>query len=467
MKYNNKTILAQSTPIGNGGIGIIRISGNECKNISKIMLGKITKNRYAEYLPIKNKKKKIIDYVISIFFKKPNSFTGEDVLEIHSHGGQKVIELIIKSIINLKNKNIRIANPGEFTERAFINNKIDLIQAESIKNIIYAQSEEEIFSATKSFKGILSKKIKKIIYIIKKILIIIEKEISFSEKNINIKTIKYIKKKILYIYKKINYIYKKTKNDIYFKKKIKIIIIGPPNVGKSSLMNKLTSKQTSIVTNISGTTRDIIKEYLNINNIDIEIIDTAGIHKTKNKIEKIGIKKTWKEIKKSKIIIYLNNSKKYSIKKIIKKYKKKILDKIKKNKHNKINILIRNKIDLTKEKKKIINKKKFNIINMSVKKNYGIKELKKIIKERINKFKKKNYFIIQYKQKILIKKNLKNIKKIINYIKYYNINKNINLDIIYQYLVKNQNMLNKILGKDKFKSNNIIKEIFSKFCIGK
>ncbi len=465
MKNYNDTIIAQSTPIGYGGIGIIRISGNKTKKISYKMIGKITKNRYAEYLPIKNIKNIILDYCIILFYKSPNSYTGEDILEIHCHGGQKVIELIIKSIINLNIKKVRIANPGEFTERAFLNNKIDLIQAESINNIIYSNNENNIISAVKSYKGHLSKKINNIINIIKKNLILIEKKIDFSENENNNKEIKTIKKNILIIYKKIKKIYYIYKENKLYNDGIKIVIIGKPNVGKSSLINKITFKDTSIVTNIKGTTRDIIKEYININNTDIQIIDTAGIHKSNNIIEKIGIKKTWKEIKKSKIIIYMENSLNINEKKIIKIYKKNILNQID-NYKKKIHILIINKIDLLKKKIKLINKDKlFTVLNMSIKKNYGINNLIKIIKKKIKNINIKNNFLIQQRHYILIKKSLYNIKKCIKLLKIKRYK--INIDLIYEYLMLIQKKLNLIIGKKEITSKKIIKKIFSKFCIGK
>ncbi len=465
MNNTKDTILAQSTPKGYGGIGIIRISGNKVKYISKIIFGKITKNRYATYLPIKIKKNTIIDYGIIIYFKKPNSFTGEDILEIHSHGGQKIIELIINSIIKLNIKNVRIAFPGEFTERAFINKKIDLVQAESIKELIYSNSKNKIFSAIQSLKGKFSNKIKNIINVIKNNLINIEKEINFSENEINIYNVNNIKKNIKNIYVKIKKLYIKSKNNLSKNDKIKIIIIGKPNVGKSSLINNLTSKNISIVTNIKGTTRDIIKKNIIINNKKIKIIDTAGIHKTKNKIEKIGIKKTWKEINKSNIIIFIENSFKISKNNIIKYYKKKILNKIKKK--NKIHLLLRNKIDLTKEKFNIIKKKKYIILNISIKKKIGIKELIKIIKKKIKTINIKNNFLTNERHINLIKKSLYNFKKIKKLIKIYYFNKKINLDLIYEYLYNIQKYLCEIIGKNIILSNKIIKNIFSKFCIGK
>ncbi len=460
-----ETILAQSTPIGYGGIGIIRISGKNSKNIAQKILNKKLSPRIAKYTSIKNKNGKIIDFGIAIYYKSPDSFTGEDVLEIQCHGGQKIINLIIKSIINLKIKNTRIAEPGEFTERAYWNNKIDLIQAETINNLIYSNSEENIFSAIKSLKGDFSKKIKKLIKIINNLICKIEKKISFSDKEINSLQIIKIKENINFIYKKIKNIYKKSQKSFFINNKINISIIGKPNVGKSSLMNLLTNKKTSIVTNIPGTTRDIIKKYLNNNNFKIQINDTAGIHNTNNKIEKIGIKKTWKLIDKSQIIIFIDNAFNTSEKKIYKIYKKKIQKKIKKKK--KILYLIRNKIDLSKEKKKIIKKKKYIIINMSIKKKYGVKIIKSEINKQIKKINKKNIFLVQQRHLSLIKKILKEIKNSKKIIKKDTNKKITNLDIIYQNLFNSQKLFNEILGTKKFTSKKIIYNIFKKFCIGK
>ncbi len=465
MTIFSKTIIAQSTPVGNSGIGIIRISGKKSLKISKLLTKKNLKPRYAKYTYIKNKNNIILDYVIIIYYKSPHSFTGEDIIEIQSHGGQKMIELIIKSILNFKLKNIRIAKPGEFSERAFINKKIDLTQAEAINYIIHAKSENEIFLATNLLKGYLSKKIKKIIKIIKNNLIFIEKEINFSEKNIKNRDILKLKKNNLIIKKKLKKLYYKCNNFFLNENNKKIIIIGKPNVGKSSLMNYLTKKDTSIVTNIIGTTRDIIKSNININNNNMEIIDTAGIHKTKNKIEKIGIKKTWKEINNSKIIIFLDDSS-ISNNNIINNYKKNIQYKIK-NYKKKINILLRNKIDLIKKKFKFKKINSYNIIWISIKKKIGLKKIIKIIKNKIKNINIKNTFLIKQRYIDLIKKTLSYIKKIEKLIKIYFFNKTINYDLISYYFFKSQKKLSKIIGIKKYTSKKIINDIFSKFCIGK
>ncbi len=453
------TILAQSTPIGNGGIGIIRISGNKSLILSKYILNKTPKNRYAHFCLFKNKYGITIDQGICIYYKSPNSFTGEDVLELQCHGGQKIIEIIIKNILNLKISNIRLALPGEFTKRAFLNNKIDLLQAESINNLIKANSEHQINILINILKGNYSKKINNILNIINDILIILEKEINFSENNIKNKYKLKIKNKIKYINNNINILYKKFNINYIYKQGIKIIIIGPPNVGKSSLMNKITNYKNSIVTDIPGTTRDIIKDFIYINNIKVEILDTAGIHKTKNIIEKIGIKKIFYELKTSKIIIYIENAKNNSFKNIIKNF-----NNLFKTKKYHIIIIIRNKIDLTNEKEKIYKIKNYFLINLSIKKSIGINLLFKLIKKKIKCLNNIEYdFHIQEKNIQFIKKTKCSIKKI----KTYFLNKYLSWDIIKYEFYSIKKYLSKILGKKKFTSDKIINNVFNNFCIGK
>ncbi len=463
MKFKS-TIIAQCTPIGNSGIGIIKISGSKSYEISKIILGVCPKTRYAKFYKFKNNNNKILDYGIAIYFKSPKSFTGEDVLELNCHGGQKIMEKIIDTILKFKIKNIRLAKPGEFTKRAFLNNKIDLIQAESINNLINTNSTNQLNKSLLSLKGKLTDKIINYIYKINKINIFITKEINFTEKEFTYLKYKKFKKYMLNFYKKIKNLYKKNYKQSFYDNGIKIIIIGKPNVGKSSLMNNLTKYNTSIVTNISGTTRDLIKDKIYINNINIEITDSAGIQKTKNIIEKIGIKKTLNEIKLSKIILLVDDNYNISNKKFLKKNIN-LIKKIKK--HQKL-ILIRNKIDLSKYKHKKHDKiNNINIINISNKTKKGINILLKYIKKYIKLINNnENIFYINKRHITLIQKTNKSTKYIINKLNNFNY-KTINLDILQQEISKIQKYLNQIIGKRKFTPETIINNIFKNFCIGK
>ncbi|BDT61607.1 MAG: hypothetical protein RDO_1350 [Flavobacteriales endosymbiont of Rhyzopertha dominica] len=460
----NETITAISTPLGVGSISIIRISGNKCKSIIKNIF-KRNNNKIVKYNKVNigniYENKEIIDQVVLLFYKKPKSYTGEDLVEINCHGSI----YIQKRIINLIIKNgARVAKNGEFTYRAFLNKKINLLQAESILELIKSENKIEHKIA---INNLLKTKLSKIIKIIEnKILNIIsniEIILDFSEtENININN-KLIYKDILYIEKKIYKILINYKNIIFFKKGYYISIIGTVNTGKSTLMNILINENKSIVSKIAGTTRDVVEGNLKIKDFNFYLFDTAGIRKTKSYIEKIGIKKTFNSIKNSDIIFYIIDISKIKIINIINKINK-IKKKYKKN--NKEILFIFNKIDKLKKKEIKKYNKLLNIkikkIFISAKKNIGINKIKnylyKKIKRKLNnkeiyinnvrhyeEFKKLFKKIIIIKNKIINKLPLELLSIEIKYL----------LNILYNingYIINNENILN---------------NIFSKFCIGK
>ncbi|XZR52820.1 MAG: tRNA uridine-5-carboxymethylaminomethyl(34) synthesis GTPase MnmE [Enterobacteriaceae bacterium] len=451
---HKETIIAQATPIGRGGIGIIRISGLNAKKISHFVLKKKLKPRYAYYLPFYDYNNNIIDKGIALWFPKPHSFTGEDVLELHAHGSIININLLIESI--LKKNKIRIAKPGEFLERAFLNNKIDLIQAEAISDLINANSILSAKLAISSFNGNFSIKINNIINIINNLRINLEAQINFFENNLNIIKKKNIKNSINNIINNINNILKNTNINYNIREGIKVVIAGLPNVGKSSLINILSGEKVSIVNKLFGTTRDILNKHIQINNIQINIVDTAGLRKTKNKIEKIGIKKTIREIKKSNHLLFLINSKK---KKNFLNLKYNFIKKIPQN----LSItVIRNKIDLTKELPGIFIIKNYTLICISLYNLKGINLLKNHLKKKINLNNNftEGIFLSRLRHLELLKKAkcyLIKAKKTLKNVFYE--------EILAENLILVNNELNKIIGKKK--GGNIISEIFSNFCIGK
>ncbi|WMC20279.1 MAG: tRNA uridine-5-carboxymethylaminomethyl(34) synthesis GTPase MnmE [Enterobacteriaceae bacterium PSpyr] len=451
---NYNTIIAQATPIGRGGIGVIRISGLNTKKIAYLILKKIPKPRFAKYISFYNCKNKILDKGIALWFPKPKSFTGEDVLELHCHGGPIIINLLIESI--LKTKKVRISKPGEFLKRAFLNNKLDLIQVESIYDLINANSILATKLAIKSLNGLFSIKINNIIKLVNNLRINLETQINFLSEDVNIINKKEIKKYLNNIIKNINNLLKNSIKGYMLREEKKIVIIGLPNVGKSSLINILSEDKVSIVTKFLGTTRDIIKQNIEINNIQINIIDTAGLRLTKNKIEKIGIKKTIKTIKQSDHLLFLISS-----------IKKKNFLNLKynfiKNIPNNLSItVIRNKIDLTKELPGIFLLKNYTLICLSLINLNGVVLLKEYLKKKIvlnNNF-TENIFLSRLRHLELLKKAkyyLIKSKKKLKYIFYK--------ELLAQKLILVNNELNKLIGIKKDK--NIINEIFSKFCIGK
>ncbi|QJC34295.1 tRNA uridine-5-carboxymethylaminomethyl(34) synthesis GTPase MnmE [Enterobacteriaceae endosymbiont of Donacia cinerea] len=454
MEIKKHTIIARATPLGQGSIGVIRISGNKVINVIKYTLKlNYLKPRYAHYLPFFYKNK-IIDKGIVILFPEPNSFTGEDILEIQCHGNTLLLDLLINDILNISG--IRIADPGEFSKRAFLNKKFDLTQAEAISDIISANSKAAVFSAMNLMNGKFSLLLKKL----KKIIINLRTKIeSFLEFNYEINFSIFCKKILIEIEKLLKIlknIIKYVKNGIRIKEGIKIILIGPPNSGKSSLMNLITEKNVSIVTNIPGTTRDILHENIYINSVPIEIIDTAGIRDTDNQIEILGIKKTFKEIKNSNYLFLVieDNISKKNLSHIMKKYLEKFIKKIP-------IIIIRNKIDITNNIPEIIYNNNYTIVKISTKTKKGISILMNFIKEKII-FTNINEDQFTAKERHL--NSLNNIYKYLIKGKDNFLNTN-SIELLSEDFRLIQKELDFITGK--FYSKDLLNNIFSQFCVGK
>lgn len=443
------TIIAISTPLGKGAIGIIRLSGNDVYNVIKRITHKTQFIKKIYYTNFYNNDNIIIDKGLLIFFKKPKSFTGEDVAEFHLHCNEIILNNVINTALKL---GVRLAEPGEFTFRAYINNKIDILQAESINTLINAKTSNYNKLILNTLDGNLSKELN---YIKNDVILLISEvnaTIDFPD-DVNIINF-YIKKKLNIIKKKLYNLINKTENDISTLKEIKIIILGDSNAGKSSLFNFLLKRNRSIISHILGTTRDFIEETLIINNQIFKIIDTAGFNQKSNcNIEKNGILKTFEQIKVADILILVKDITKNTIdnneeifQKIIKKFtnKKKIL-------------ILNNKIDLIKNNNNIKFNNKF--LYISLKKKIGLTNLKDKI-FNLNDYNNNIEYIVNKRNYNLLIKLKKKIKILLKLIK-----KNIDSVIIADKLKEIGLILSEIVGENI--NTKIIKKIFSNFCIGK
>ncbi|BGI51259.1 MAG: tRNA uridine-5-carboxymethylaminomethyl(34) synthesis GTPase MnmE [Buchnera aphidicola (Ceratovacuna japonica)] len=454
--YIKDTIVALATPYGISGISILRISGSKVKEICKKILKRVPKSRYANYLNFFNiSGKQIIDKGIAIRYKKPNSFTGEDILEFQCHGSVVVVDILLKNILSIKD--VRIANKGEFSQRAFFNNKLDLLQAEGIDDLINSNSEKMLFSSLNSIRGkysdYINKLSNKIIDIITNIEIILNSE---DEHHTYINRL--LLEKIDKVIDNFKHVVKKIEKKIAFKEGVKIVITGIPNSGKSSLFNSILSSNRSIVTEVSGTTRDVLTENFYFDGVSFNISDTAGINDSNDKIEKIGILKAWKEIKKSNCVLLVTDCKnrKYFKKNI---FNKNIIKYLELN--NIYYVVIFNKCDINNISPNIKVCKNIAYINLSAKKKIGINLLLKFLKEKLL-FKNfsKNVFLHRSRHLNLVKKSL---YKLIRSRKCFN--KFYNLEILSQDLNKSKQFLDCIVGK--FYTDDLLKSIFSNFCFGK
>ncbi|MGD9108400.1 MAG: tRNA uridine-5-carboxymethylaminomethyl(34) synthesis GTPase MnmE [Gammaproteobacteria bacterium] len=453
-KTPNDTITAIATPSGKGGVGIVRVSGPKAQIIAESILKKSLKPKEAYFGLFYDKKNQVIDQGIAIFFESPNSFTGEDVLELHAHGSPIVLDILLKRIVQL---GARIADPGEFSQRAFLNDKIDLIQAEAIADLINVSSEQAVVSAVNSLQGEFSKKIDRLIELLIKLRSLVEVSIDFTEEEIEILSNDKIIKQIAEIIEQIEQVEKTAKQGILLREGMNVVIVGKPNAGKSSLLNCLSGRDTAIVTDIAGTTRDVLREYIHIDGMPIHIVDTAGLQESKNVIEQEGIKRTWQEIEKADEILLIADdslSKETDPKKLLPEFVEQL-------KHKSKLTIIKNKIDLTQEKPKIEQHGEYKIVYLSAKTHAGIDLLKKLLKDKVGFADNTEGLFIARRRHLnaLAKaKGLLNIAKL-------QAEGNKEVELIAENLRLAQNTLAAITGA--FTTDDLLNEIFSQFCIGK
>lgn len=457
----NDTIVAISTPYGTGGISIIRMSGTDSFNIAEqIFKGKKKISEIRSHTINYGKiieNNEILDEVMITKMKSPNTFTKEDVIEINCHGGFAVVKNILELTLKF---GARIAEPGEFTKRAFLNGRIDLLQAESVIDIINSKTKKGAEASIKQLSGCLSDKVKNTRSRIIKLIAHIEASVDYPEYDIEEITRDMIKKELDISMSEINHLINTFETGRLVFEGVNIAIIGQPNVGKSSLLNKIIGKEKAIVTNIPGTTRDVIEDYLEFDGIPIKFCDTAGLRTTENEVEKIGIIKTKKEIENSDIVIFMIDS---SIG--ISNNDFEILDEVK----NKNIIFLINKVDLiTNEKRrelllKIKDLKEFkNIIEYSTVTSIGndelINEIKKIL--NIENIVNSEVLVTNIRHKDLITQAKRNISNSIQELSLM-----IPIDILTIELKNIADCLGKLTGETV--NDDILNEIFSRFCIGK
>ncbi|MGP1953078.1 MAG: tRNA uridine-5-carboxymethylaminomethyl(34) synthesis GTPase MnmE [Arsenophonus sp. ET-KM2-MAG3] len=453
--YINDTIIAQATPPGRGGVGVLRISGPKVIDVAKIILGKLPKPRYANYLPFYDINRKILDKGIALYFPAPNSFTGEDVLELQGHSSPIIIGLLLKCILGING--IRIANPGEFSQRAFLNDKIDLTQAEAIADLIDASTEQAARSAINSLQGIFSQKIHEIIEELTKLRIYIEAAIDFPDEKINFLSDREIKLKLNEIIFKFKNVCLQAYQGNLLREGIKVVITGRPNSGKSSLLNALTGHKTAIVTSIAGTTRDVLHEDIHIEGMVLHVIDTAGLCESTNEIEKIGIKRAWEEIKQADHILYVVDStttKEIEFKKILSEFIGQLIKPLPIT-------VIRNKIDITNEPISITKMNNHVLIRLSVLRKEGINLLRQHLKESVGfNLHVEGEFLARHRHIQALNIAEKHLEQGYQQIVIF-----YSSELLAEELRLAQEALSEITGE--FNSNDLLDKIFSNFCIGK
>ena len=302
-------IIAIATAPGKAGVGVIRISGPQLLPLSKALFQKALLPRQASLLTLRDAQGESIDQLIAIYFAAPASFTGEDVLELQCHGGPQLLELVMKRCLELgKDQDLVIAEPGEFSLRAYLNNKIDLAQAEAIADLIDAQSEAAVRGAARSLQGAFSNDINGLIEEITQLRILVESTLDFPEEEIEFLENAQARERLSTVMKKLHSLREGAKQGKILRDGIQLVLAGAPNVGKSSLLNRLAGEEVAIVTPIAGTTRDRVKESITVNGVPMHIIDTAGLRETGDVVEAKGIERSWEAIQAADLVIFLQDS---------------------------------------------------------------------------------------------------------------------------------------------------------------
>lgn len=440
------TIAAIATPPGNGGVGIIRISGPSATEISKQITHKSILPRQALFTSFKDENGSVIDSGILLYFPNPSSYTGEDTIELQGHGGTVVLNMLLKRVLGL---GARLANPGEFTERAFLNNKLDLAQAEAVADLIESSTEQSVRSAQKSMQGVFSEQINELVDELTELRVYVEAAIDFVDEEIDFLSDGIVENKIIQISEKIQKIQKTAQQGRLLRDGMTVVLAGKPNAGKSSLLNALAGHEAAIVTEIAGTTRDILKERIQIDGMPLHIIDTAGLRESDNVVEKEGIRRAHEEIKQADKILLLIDSTDPEISSIIKTLPPE-LDITK----------IYNKIDLVGIEPEIIESEHGTQIYLSVKKGIGMELLTNHLKKTVGYNGETDDVFIARRRHIEALSSAQNsVESALIQLE------NQSGELVAEDLRIAQNSLAEITGT--FSSDDLLGKIFSSFCIGK
>jgi tRNA modification GTPase len=441
----NDTIAAIATAPGVGGVGIIRISGDKSLEICQKISNKTPQARLATFSKFIHNNH-AIDEGIILYFPNPNSFTGEDVIELQAHGGPVILNMLLSAVLSL---GARMAQPGEFSQRAFLNGKIDLVQAEAIADLISSTTEQAAMAAQRSLQGVFSKKISKVLEQLISLRVWIEAAIDFPEEEIDFLADTAQQQKMQQLHITLKDLLVQARQGELLNKGVMIGIVGQPNVGKSSLLNLFTKNETAIVSNIAGTTRDIVKENINIHGVPVTIIDTAGIHLTDDVVEQEGIKRAKKILQQADIVLLVIDS------------SKNIEDQLNHFEdlpYNKKKIVIFNKSDLSRIPDYQLQN---NEIILSAKTQKGFEELEhKILDMICDEESLETSFSARQRHISQLQKTLESVA-----IAEHNFINNQAGELVAEDLRMAQESLSQITGE--FTSDDLLGEIFSSFCIGK
>lgn len=447
MQNNRDTIAAIATGTSAGGIGIIRVSGHLSQSIAQAIVGLSLKPRYAHYHDFKDADGSLIDRGIAIFYPNPHSYTGEDVIELQAHGGMALLQVLLARCIAL---GARQAKPGEFTERAYLNGKLDLAQAEAVADLINAATTEAAKSAARSLSGEFSNTIQVLLQQLIDVRLFVEACLDFPEEEIDFISQGRVQEKTTALQVTVQKIFNQAKQGALLRDGLHVVLIGQPNVGKSSLLNALAGEEVAIVTAIAGTTRDTIKSAIQINGVPLHVIDTAGLRETDDEVEKFGIAKTWRATETANIALILVDSTHGITEK-----EKSILDRLP---QEIAKIWVHNKIDLSNEVPKIEKIAEETHVFISAKTGLGLMQLKEHLLQLVGfQSTGEGLFMARARHLEALDVVSKHLQIALMQIQ--------RSELVAEELRLAQQALNSITGE--FTPDDLLGEIFSRFCIGK
>ncbi|GAA3942187.1 tRNA uridine-5-carboxymethylaminomethyl(34) synthesis GTPase MnmE [Litoribacillus peritrichatus] len=453
--YTEDTIAAQATPPGRGGVGIIRISGPKARTLAQQLVKRELKPRYAHYGPFYDLDNHQIDEGLAIFFPGPNSFTGEDVLELQGHGGPVILDMLLSTIVKA---GVRMAKPGEFSERAFLNDKMDLTQAEAIADLIDSASEQAAKCALRSLQGEFSKRINVLVESLIQLRIYVEAAIDFPEEEIDFLADGKVENDLKSIQQDLYSVKAEANQGALMREGMTVVIAGRPNAGKSSLLNALSGKESAIVTSIAGTTRDVLREHIHIDGMPLHIIDTAGLRDSPDEVEQIGIQRAWQEIEKADRILLMVDATETDS-----DDPEAIWPELVHQLPTNIPItIIRNKIDQSDETASLVeNNQQQKVIRLSAKAQDGIQLLKEHLKESMGfQSTTEGGFIARRRHLDAIDRAEQALEKGLDQLVMMGAG-----ELLAEDLKDAQNHLSEITGQ--FTPDDLLGRIFTSFCIGK
>ena len=443
---NTELIAAIATPLGRGGIGIIRLSGSNLPQLAEQLLGQLPPPRIASHRLFRAQDGSILDDGLALFFSAPHSFTGEDVLELQGHGGVVVLDMVLKRCLEL---GARLARPGEFSERAFLNNKLDLAQAEAIADLIDSSSEQAVRSALRSLQGSFSQAVEKLLTALIELRVYVEAALDFPDEEIDFLADSAVTTRLATIKQQLAEIFQKAQQGSLLRDGMHLVIVGRPNAGKSSLLNALAGQETAIVTEIAGTTRDVLRERINLEGMPLHVVDTAGLRESHDPVEKIGIERAWREVEKADLVLLLVDDTQVATEE-----HSSILAKLPTN----IPVLtVHNKVDLSGKAAG----KQANHLYISAKQGLGLDVLKAELKARMGyQGEREDTFMARRRHLQALELTQAAVERAEQQLVVFNAG-----ELMAEELRLAQDALGQITGK--FTSDDLLGEIFSSFCIGK